>query len=113
MIWIDRTIVGFGILERDETTERGVKYKLSLTQYVTSILSGIDENNRLGISVTQNLAATGVARVKNQTQPLEITRIPVGSAISPEGTVLYGNVTENMGDPSKRLKLKIFYTEVN
>ncbi|KQC32264.1 hypothetical protein AAU57_02185 [Nonlabens sp. YIK11] len=107
---VDRTIVGFGILERDQSSGRGIKYVIDLTQYVSSIVEGVVENKRLGLTVSQNLSSAGISRVKNQTQPLQIESIPVGSAISHEGTVLHGNLSS---DPEKRLKLKIFYTEVN
>ncbi|SCY35550.1 protein of unknown function [Nonlabens sp. Hel1_33_55] len=110
---VDRTIVGVGILQRDDTTNKGLKYNISLTQYITSILNGTTENRRLSLSISQNLNSSGVSRVKDQTQPLQIENIPTGSAVSPEGTVLYGNVARTSEDPEKRLKLKIFYTVVN
>ena len=34
-------------------------------------------------------------------------RIPVASVISPEGTILHGNLSD---DEEKRLKLRIYYT---
>lgn len=88
----------------------GLKYRIRLTQHISNILIGNAENNRLGLFVSQNVAEGGVGRVKNQTQPIDIEFVPVSAGISHEGTVLHGNLSE---DPDKRLKLKIFYTEVN
>jgi hypothetical protein len=105
--------IGFGVLERDSTTKKGVKYKIRITQHITDILSGAIDNNRLGLYVTQNASLPGNSKVKNQVQPVVIESVPTGSAISHEGTVLYGNLSRNDDDPSKRLKLKIFFTETN
>ncbi|PRP67654.1 DUF4270 domain-containing protein [Nonlabens agnitus] len=106
----NRSIIGFGTLQRNDSSGPGIKYEVSLTQYISDILSGTIEIGQLGICVTQNLSAVGASRVKNQTQPQLIESIPIGSAISHEGTVLHGNLSS---DPEKRLKLKIFYTEIN
>jgi hypothetical protein len=107
---VRRVPIGFGVLDRDSTSKRGVKYKIRITQYITDILSGAIDNNRLGLYVTQNVTLAGNSKVKNQVQPLVIESMPTGSAISHEGTVLHGNLS---GDPAKRLKLKVFYTETN
>ena len=98
-----------GRLERDENGN-GLKYRIRITRHIENILSGDVDNNRLGLFVSQNVALLGSAGVKNQTQPLVIESIPVSSAISHEGTVLHGNLSS---DVDKRLKLKVFYTEVN
>jgi len=97
-----------GRLER--VSGNGLKYKIRLTDHIAQILSGDRENNRLALVVSQNVAVVGFSKVKNQTQPLSIGSIPRSSAISHEGTVLHGNLSEEL---DKRLKLKVFYTETN
>jgi len=96
-----------GRLERDDD---GSKYRIRITRHIENILSGDVDNNRLGLFVSQNVALLGSGQIKNQTQPIVIESIPISSAISHEGTVLHGNLSS---EEDKRLKLKIFYTEVN
>ncbi len=98
-----------GRLVRDENG-RGVSYRIRLTRHIENIINDRVDNNRLGLFVSQNVELLGSSEVENQTTPIEIERIPLGSAISHEGTVLHGNLSS---DPDKRLKLRIFYTELD
>ena len=96
-----------GRLVRNED-KNGISYKLKITEHVNRILNKDSTNVRLGLVVTQNINLIGNSAIRT---PLdEINRIPVTSVISPEGTVLYGNLAT---DVSKRLKLNIFYTETS
>ncbi len=99
-----------GRLERDQSTGRGVSYRIRLTRHIENILAGRIENNRLGLFVAQNVELIGSSQVKNQVTPIEIERIPIGSALSHEGTVLHGNLS---ADADKRPVLRIFYTELD
>ncbi|MCJ7758605.1 MAG: DUF4270 domain-containing protein, partial [Gillisia sp.] len=86
----------------------GISYKLRITEHVNRILNKDFTNVRLGLVVTQNINLIGNSALKT---PLDgIDRIPAASVISPEGTVLYGNLA---ADVSKRLKLDIFYTKTS
>jgi ABC-type lipoprotein export system ATPase subunit len=97
-----------GRLQVDSSGNR--KYRIRLTTHIRRILEDDLDNNRLALVVSQNVSLLGFSKVKAQTQPLSIRAIPISAAISHEGTVLHGNLSS---DPTKRLKLKIFYTETN
>lgn len=98
-----------GRLEK-ESDGTGIKYKIRLTNHINQIIEDRIDNNRLALVVSQNVSLLGFSKVKDQSQPLNISSIPISAAISHEGTVLHGNLSS---DPAKRLKLKIFYTETN
>ncbi|MBK5193395.1 MAG: DUF4270 domain-containing protein, partial [Flavobacteriaceae bacterium] len=96
-----------GRLVRNED-KNGISYKLRITEHVNRILNKDSTNVRLGLVVTQNINLIGNSALRT---PLDgINRIPAASVITPEGTVLYGNLA---ADVSKRLKLNIFYTETS
>jgi hypothetical protein len=87
--------------------ENGVRYNLNVTQHVTSIIEGEADNVRLGLAITQNINITNNSAVRN-TQ--DVAFYPVMGIITPKGTVLHGNLSDN---EEKRLKLRIYYTEIN
>jgi len=93
-------------LEKDED-ENGVLYKLNLTQHVTNILEDDADNVRLGLAITQNINVTNNSAVRNTE---DINTFPAAGIITPKGTVLHGNLSD---DEEKRLKLRIYYTEIN
>jgi hypothetical protein len=93
-------------LERDEDGN-GIRYKLNVTQHVNNIIENETENVRLGLAVTQNINITNNAAVRN-TEDVEF--YPVMGVVTPQGTVLHGNLSN---DEEKRLKLRIYYTEIN
>lgn len=96
-----------GRLVRNED-KNGITYKLRITEHVNRVLNKDSPNVRLGLVVTQNINLVNNSALRT---PLDgITRIPSASVITPEGTVLYGNLA---ADVSKRLKLNIFYTETS
>jgi len=94
-------------LVRDEDGN-GVRYKIRITEFVKAIIRGEVESRKLGVVVTQNINLTSNVALKNSND--NIDRVPTGSVISPEGTVLYGNLAD---DVAKRLKFNIYYTETN
>lgn len=93
-------------LEKDKNG-RGVKYKIRLTRHIDNILNKDIKNVRLGLVVTQNVNLVANSAVL-QTETTQVKRVPVGSVVTPMGTVLYG---PNAEDEEKRLKLRIYYTE--
>jgi hypothetical protein len=95
------------VLERDEDGN-GVFYKIRLTGHVREVLEGITENAKLGLVVTQNINFTNPAALRTPMGPVE--RVPIGSVLTPRGTVLHGNLSSN---EEKRLKLNIYYTDIN
>jgi hypothetical protein len=102
-----------GPLQRvnDDPTESGVKYKFRITEHLNNLLLRDSTNVELGLSVSLNVNLEGgnqQRQIQNTTNS-DLT-IPVSSIITPRGTVLHGNNTE---DESKRVFLEIYYTEPN
>jgi hypothetical protein len=108
-----------GIIELD-SDGKGIKYKIRLTEYIKRLLLNEDESNnknlRIGVSVTESINLPANAYV-NPANPImigteEVKFIPVGSVMSPLGTVIYGtNVATE--DADKKIKLKIYFTKPN
>jgi len=98
-----------GRLIRDEN-ENGVSYRIRMTEHVTNILRDEDaENPRLAVTVSQNVEVLTTREVK-QSPDVDIDNLATGSIISHEGTVLHGNLSDDL---EKRLKFTIYYTEIN
>ena len=114
-----------GILEKDTTTKKGIKYKVNVTQYIRDIINtdfdidgdgDVDETDaeskivKFGLVVTENINIANNYYEEGATgAPLSTyTKIPLGSAMSPFGTVLHG---PNSEVASKKLKLEIHYTK--
>ena len=93
-------------LTKDENG-RGEMYKVKLTRHINNILNKGTKNVKLGLVVTGNVNLVANSAVL-QTESTEVKRVPVGSLVTPKGTVLYGPNAEN---EDKRLKLRIYYTE--
>ncbi|MBU2928003.1 DUF4270 domain-containing protein [Winogradskyella psychrotolerans] len=107
-----------GRLERvdDEPSNKGVKYKLRITEHINNLLLRDSTNVELGLAVSLNVniedPSVSISQNKVQTvDDLDLT-VPVSSILSPRGTILYGNNTPE-SDESKRVYLEIYYTEPN
>lgn len=105
-----------GILEVDED-ENGVKFRIRLRSHIDKIINGDDEttnaNVRLGLSVTENINNSAYYSVFDEVL-FDSDKLPVGSIISPLGTIVYGNnILETDPDYDKKLKLEIYYTKPN
>ena len=102
-----------------EEGEDGYYYTLRITNHLSNILNNDGDNVKLGLVAVPNIntvvsrSSQGViagslnSAVRNSE---ELTRIPTGSVLTPEGTVLHGS---NSADENKRLKLRIYYTNYN
>ncbi|MFD1062404.1 DUF4270 domain-containing protein [Winogradskyella litorisediminis] len=98
-----------GILEREETTDKGIRYKMRITSHINNMLLNNAGNVDLGLAVSLNVnLEASLGQFGVQTNDDEFKNVPVSSIISPRGTVLYGNAT-TVDD--KKLVLEIFYTE--
>ncbi|MEN8815972.1 MAG: DUF4270 domain-containing protein [Nonlabens sp.] len=108
-----------GRLERidpDDGLSSGVKYKIRLTQHLNNIIAGNNPNNRLAIVVSQNVSLFGNSSVLNTVSPnADMEFIPIGAAISHEGTILHGNLAQGSAGEfiEKRPRLTIRYSETN
>jgi hypothetical protein len=97
-----------GLLETDN--DLGVKYTIRITEHINNIIVRDSTNAKLGLTLTPNINLIGVQEaIGSDMQGIDY---PIGAAISPLGTVLYGsNVAP--GEESSKLKLEIYYTEAN
>ncbi len=101
-----------GILEVVENVD--TKYKIRLSSHINNLIKGTNPNTnknvRLGLSVTQNINNGNRYDIKDSTL-FGNTNLPIGSIMSPLGTILYGNHPST--DPSKKMKFEIYYTKPN
>jgi len=94
-------------LERDENGD-GVSYKIRITEHVKNVLNNDADNVSLGLVVTQNINVVRNSVLKTAVD--SIAQVPNADIISPEGTILHGNLSP---DAEKRLKFNIYYTDTN
>jgi len=94
-----------GRLERD-ASGNGVKYKINITEHIKNVVKKDSTNVKLGLVVSNNVSLLGTSDVKDEDNPDSVL---TSSIVSHQGTVLYN---ENATAP-KKLKLKIYYTEIN
>lgn len=105
-----------GPLQRvdDEPNGQGVKYKLRITNHINNLLLRDSTNVELGLAVALNVNSENPVTRQNQQEVLDSENpqltVPISSVMSPKGTILHGNATE---DESKRVYLEIFYAEPN
>ncbi len=91
-------------LERGED-DKGVFYKIRITEHLKYVLNQDSDNVRLGLAVTGNINNTNLSAVKGLEN---LNRAPASTLLTPHGTVLYGDESSN---EDKRLKLRIYYTD--
>lgn len=97
-----------GRLERG-SDDNGEFYKIKLTAHVSNLINRDSSNVKLGLVVSQNVSYIRFFETENPLLEEEtFDFIPGGDIVSPEGTVLHGNLSENI---EKRLKMQLFYTE--
>ena len=96
-----------GSLEKENN--KGVRYKLKITNYINDIIIRDSTNVTLGLSVTADLATIAT---KNAVLDISEEDVPLAATITPLSTVLFGNNVP-VEEEDVKLKLEIFYTEVN
>lgn len=90
-----------------DVTSAGVSYRIRITQHINNIINNDSTNVRLAVAVSQNVTVDNTALIAGTGDIESGERVPVSSVISPEGTILHGNLSAN---EDKRLKLRIYYT---
>jgi len=97
-----------GRIERN-ASDRGVVYKVNVTEHINSLIKLDSTNVKLGLMVSNNVSLLGSSDIKN-TENAEGNSDAVlsSSVVSHRGTVLYD---ENAVDEDKKLKLNIYYTK--
>ena len=99
-----------GRLERGSDGD-GEFYKFRITSHISDLINRDSINAPLGFMVTSSVINIAFAELESPLVPkpgVTIEEVPATCILTPEGTVLHGNDSE---DFSKRLKLEIFYTE--
>jgi len=96
-----------GTLEKENN--KGVSYKLKITNHINDIIIRDSTNVTLGLSVTADLATVNT---KNAVLDMSEEDLPVSATITPLSTVLFGNNVP-IEEEDLKLKLEIFYTEAN
>ena len=95
-----------GVLQKDETTEAGIKYKIKITSHINDLLINNTENVELGLAVSGNVNLEGTfSQAIVQTLDNTEIRVPISSLITPRGTILHGNKST-----TKPLFLEVIYT---
>ncbi|ESU23697.1 hypothetical protein FEDK69T_11010 [Flavobacterium enshiense DK69] len=114
--------MGFGGIIEKDAAGHGVKYKIRITDHMKNLIFKDSTNYTLGVSVTENINVSTNAYRKPAPGEQANEIVPLGSVLSPLGTILYkgnipqpapntpGNSPEAM-DYKRRLKLEIYYTK--
>ena len=95
-------------LETDDQGNNYKKYKVRLTSHLNNIIANDATNLKLGVVVSSNVGAAINQKLLNY-NPL-VKGIPTGTILSPKGVILHGS---NSNDPLKKVKLNIYYSQVN
>ena len=116
----NQQVLSGGVIEKD-AAERGLKYKVRITDYVRGLVNNDITNVRLGVSVAQLTSNVKFKKTKDAppyAQWQQLTAVeknayffPESSVMNPLGTILYGSGAAVPEE--KRLKLEIYYTEPN
>ena len=101
-------VVHGGLIQLDED-KNGLMYKIRMSEHIKNIVRKDSTNTKLGLVVSSDINNTINIEVENSDF---MTFTPNSSAINPLGTVLIGP-SPSAEDYDKRMRLNIFYTEVN
>ena len=107
---IQNKIVHGGIIKLDED-EKGLMYKIKLSEHVKNIVRKDSTNVKLGLVVSSDITNSLNINTKSFNSGT-VKYTPLSSAINPLGTVLIGP-SPSAENYDKRMKLNLYYTEVN
>ncbi len=93
--------------EENDISSPGVSYRIRITRHLDNIINRDSTNARLALAVSQNVLIPSTSIIGGTEDLEQIERLPITSVISPEGTILHGNLSDNN---EKRLRLRLFYT---
>ena len=104
----DKKINHDGLLEY-QSDKKGLKYKIRISEHIKNIVRNDSISPKLGLVVTSSIENSQNLDLREN---YSLSKIPISSAINPLGTVIYG---PNPGSENfdKRLRLEIYYTEIN
>ncbi len=101
-------VVHGGLIELDED-DKGLMYKIKISEHIKNVIRKDSTNVRLGLVVSSDISSS--MNIEVGTSDL-MTYIPSSTAINPLGTVLIGP-SPSAENYSKRMRLNLYYTEVN
>ena len=95
-------------LTRDSLSDnRGVKYKVRITEHLNNLILRDSTNAKLGLAVISDIASVQNYGILDE-DTSENKSLASGIILSPKGTILHGNLSS---DIEKRPMIKIYYTE--
>lgn len=96
-----------GAIEKEN--DKGVKYKIKITNYINDIIVRDSANATLGLAVTADITnPIGIGAMLDDDTEADL---PVANSLTPLSTVLIGSNVPDSDD--NKMKLQIFYTETN
>ena len=101
-------VIHGGLIELDED-DKGLMYKIRISEHIKNVIRKDSTNVRLGLVVSSDISSS--MNIEVDTSDL-MTFIPSSTAINPLGTVLIGP-SPSAENYSKRMRLNLYYTEVN
>ncbi len=101
-------VIHGGLIELDED-KNGLMYKIRISEHIKNIVRKDSTNVKLGLVVSSDISNTINIEVEDSDF---MTFTPLSSAINPLGTVLIGP-SPSAENFDKRMRLNLFYTEVN
>ena len=104
----DKKINHDGFLEY-QSDKKGLKYKIRISEHIKNIVRNDSISPKLGLVVTSSIENSQNLDLREN---YSLSKIPISSAINPLGTVIYGPNPESENF-DKRLRLEIYYTEIN
>lgn len=94
----------------DDSDGDDIKYTLRITEHINDIVVRDSANASLGLSLTSDIQS--IASIEAILDEGKVD-LPVATNTVPFGTILFGpNIEATDPNFDKRLKLEIFYTEV-
>ena len=87
---------------------RGVKYKIRITEHLNNLLLRDSSNSKLGLGVMSNISSVQNFTILGDEDSNSNNSLAAGIILSPKGTILHGNLSPEI---EKRPRIKIYYTE--
>ena len=93
------------LLRDSLSDDRGVKYKIRITEHLNNLILRDSTNAQLALGVISDIASVQNFKILDESENKSLAS---GVILSPKGTILHGNLSS---DTEKRPKIKIYYTE--
>lgn len=87
---------------------RGVKYKIRITEHLNNLVLRDSSNSKLGLGVMSNISSVQNFTILGDEDSNSNNSLAAGIILSPKGTILHGNLSPEI---EKRPRVKIYYTE--